>query len=203
MFFFYSRVSTAGQNSDRQLEAFKQHGGIDPKHVYLDKIQGNIPFFQRPEALRLFEAAGNSPEQHTVVIQSIDRLGRNLIDILRTIEVFTKNGINLRSIKEGFETMVNGQENPMAKIVISVMGSIAELERNKIKERQEEGIKLAKAKGKYKGRKIGTNQTPDKVISKYPLIAQKLKKGLSVRDIAAVTGNSTTTVIKVKKALAA
>lgn len=63
----------------------------------------------------------------------------------------------MKIVKEGFETLIN--ENPIAKIVISVMGSIAEMERNRIKERTSEGIKIAKAKGKYKGIKIGSNQT--------------------------------------------
>ena len=84
----------------------------------------------------------------TIVVDSIDRLGRNLIDVLNTIERFTVNGINLKSIKEGFETLVNGEKNPIAIIVTSVMGSIAEMERNRIKERTAEGIKIARANGR-------------------------------------------------------
>lgn len=203
MFFFYSRVSTAQQNSSRQLENFRQHGELTTENVFIDKIQGNIPFLQRPEALKLLESAQDG-ENPTVVVDSIDRLGRNLIDILKTIELFTKSGINLKSLKEGFETLLpNKTENPATKVLISVMGSLAELERNKIKERQSEGIKLAKANGKYKGRKVGTIQSRQQLMQKYGFIAQKLSKGLTVRDVAQLTGHSTTTVVKVKKALAA
>lgn len=113
----------------------------------------------------------------------------------------TSNGINVKSLKEGFETLVGGKVNPMAKIVISVMGSIAEMERNRIKERTEEGIKLAKAQGKYKGRKVGSVQSTDRLLERHPIIVQKLKKGLSVREISKITGKSTAIVMKVKKNL--
>ena len=204
MYFYYSRVSTIGQNASRQVESFKTHGHVNPTNVFIDKIQGNVPFFERPEAVKLFDAATAITDiAITIVIDSIDRLGRNLLDILKTIDVFTTNGINLKSLKEGFETLVDGKENPMAKMVISVMGSIAEMERNKIKERQSEGIVIAKAQGKFKGRKLGSTQSTQKLLERHPIIAQKLKKGLTVRDINEITGASSATIIKVKKALLA
>ena len=160
MYYFYSRISTVGQNTGRQITNFKSHGEFKAENLYIDKVQGNVPFLERPEASKLFDiATSNKSENTTIVVDSIDRLGRNLIDILHTIERFTSNGINLKSLKEGFETLIDGKENQMAKIVISVMGSIAEMERNRIKERTAEGIKIAKANGKYKGRKIGSVQT--------------------------------------------
>lgn len=203
MFLYYSRISTIYQNSSRQLENFRQHGHLTAENVFIDKIQGNTPFFERPEAGRLFEVATSIPEDEpvTVVVDSIDRLGRNLLDILKTIETFTKNSINLKFLKEGFETLIEGRENPMAKIVISVMGSIAELERNRIKDRQSEGIAIAKAHGKFKGRKIGSVQTTQQLLERHPIIVQKIKKGLSVREVSAITGKSTATVMKVRKAL--
>ncbi len=202
MYFYYSRVSTIGQNASRQVESFKTHGHTTSTNVFIDKIQGNIPFFERPEATKLFERATSvKNEPVIIVIDSIDRLGRNLLDILKTIEVFTKNKINLKSLKEGFETLINGKENPMAKMVISVMGSIAEMERNKIKERQSEGITIAKAQGKFKGRKVGSIQSTQRLIERHPIIVQKLKKGFTVRDIVEITGASSTTIIKVKKVL--
>jgi DNA invertase Pin-like site-specific DNA recombinase len=202
MYFYYSRISTISQNSSKQIANFKAHGHLTTKNVFVDKIQGNIPFFERPEAVKLYDAATIDQDGNvTIVVDSIDRLGRNLIDILKTIEIFTKNNINLKSLKEGFETLIDGKENPMAKLVCSVMASIAELERNKIKERTSEGIFLAKAQGKFKGRKVGSVQSTKKLLARYPLVVQKLKKNMEIRDISTLTGNSTTTIIKVKKAL--
>jgi DNA invertase Pin-like site-specific DNA recombinase len=76
---------------------------LTAENVFLDKIQGNTPFFERPVAGRLFEVASSfqGDEPVTVVVDSIDRLGRNLLDILKTIEIFTRNSINLKFLKEG------------------------------------------------------------------------------------------------------
>ncbi|MGQ3678886.1 recombinase family protein [Tenacibaculum discolor] len=202
MYYFYSRVSTTNQNSNRQISNFKRIKEFKAENLFIDKIQGNISFLERPEASKLFDVAtSNTSENITIVVDSIDRLGRNLIDILHTIERFTDNGINLKSIKEGFETLINGEKNPIAMVVVSVMGSIAEMERNRIKERTAEGIKIARANGKYKGRKIGSIQTNKRLLERHPNIVKKLNKGLTVREVAEIVGKSTTTVMKVKKVL--
>ncbi len=202
-FFFYTRISSSvSQTSARQLQNFKTHIGFDPKNVYSDKIQGNVPFLERPEASKLFDEVTSSRESVTVVVDSIDRLGRSLLDILNTISLFTSNGINLKSLKEGFNTLLdNGKENPTAKLVISVMGSIAEMERNRIKERTTEGIRIAQAKGRYQGRKLGSVQPTEKLLTRHSDVLKKLQKGLTVREVAEITGKSTATIMKVKKVM--
>lgn len=198
--YFYSRVSSTTQNSIKQKNNFfKAFPEFDAKNLFVDKIQGNVPFLQRPEASKLFDIATNDvSDKKTIVVDSVDHLGRDLIDILSTIELFTKNNINLKSLKEGFETLLdNGKENPMSKMVVSVMGSIAEMERNRIKERQAEGISLNKHK--FLGRKLGSTISDTKILERHQIIVKKLRKGLSVREIAKVVNCSTTTVMKVKK----
>lgn len=202
VFYFYSRTSTVLQNSARQIETFKSHEGFDPSRLFVERIQGNIPFMERPEAVKLFDELTNQSEPCTVVVDSIDRLGRNLIDILHTIDLFTKNHINLKSIKEGFTTLLdNGDVNPMAQLVISCMGSIAEMNRNQIKQRALEGIKVAQALGKYQGRKVGATQSDEKLLQRHQSICKKLQKGISIRDISEITGASSTTICKVKKVM--
>lgn len=198
-FFFYSRISTVGQSASRQIENFKSHDGFSVENVFVDKIQGNVPFMERPEAAKLFDQVTSQTESVIVVVDSIDRLGRNLLDILNTIELFNKNGICLKSLKEGFSTLLeNGKENPMAKLVTSVMGSIGEMERNRIKERAAEGVKIARALGKYQGRKLGSVQTTEKMLQRHADVLKKLEKGLTIREIAQITGKSTATIQKVK-----
>ena len=200
--FFYSRVSTIGQNLNRQFENFKNLKEFDPQKLYYDKISGSIPFFQRPEASKLFDVLTSIDGINYLVVDSTDRLGRNLIDVLNTIEIFTKNKISLRSLKEGFQTLdENGKENPTAKIVLSVMASISEMEKNRIKERTSEGIAIAKAHGKFKGRKPGTTVSENDLLDKYPIAVKKLGKNLSIREVASITGNSINTVQKVRKIL--
>lgn len=202
VFYFYSRTSTVLQNSARQIETFKSHEGFDPSRLFVERIQGNVPFMERPEAVKLFDELTNQSEPCTVVVDSIDRLGRNLIDILHTIDLFTKNKINLKSIKEGFTTLLdNGDVNPMAQLVISCMGSIAEMNRNQIKMRALEGIRVAQALGKYQGRKVGAIQSDEKLLQRHQSIVKKLQKGISIRDISEITGASSTTICKVKKVM--
>jgi DNA invertase Pin-like site-specific DNA recombinase len=201
-YYFYSRTSTVLQNSARQIETFKNHEGYDPSKLFVERIQGNVPFLERPEAVKLFDEITNKSEPCTVVVDSIDRLGRNLLDILHTIELFTKNKINLKSIKEGFNTLLdNGDVNPMAQLVISCMGSIAEMNRNQIKQRAMEGIKVAQALGKFKGRKIGAVQTDEKLLQRHQTIVKKLQKGMPMRDITQITGSSSATICKVKNVM--
>jgi DNA invertase Pin-like site-specific DNA recombinase len=202
VFYFYSRTSTVLQNSARQIETFKSHEGFDPSRLFVERIQGNIPFMERPEAVKMFDELTNQSEPCTVVVDSICRLGRNLIDILHTIDLFTKNKINLKSIKEGFTTLLdNGDVNPMAQLVISCMGSIAEMNRNQIKQRALEGIKVAQALGKYQGRKVGAVQSDEKLLQRHQSIVKKLQKGISIRDISEITGASSATICKVKKVM--
>ena len=203
MYYYYSRISTVGQNTSRQVANFKMHGEFKAENLFIDKVQGNVPFLERPEASKLFDEVTNlEKEGVTIVVDSIDRLGRNLVDILQTIKRFTANKINLKSLKEGFETLIDGKENPTAMMVVSVMGSIAEMERNRIKERTAEGIKIAQAQGKFKGRKMGSVQSNARLLERHPNIVKKLNKGLTVREVAEIVGKSTTTVVKVKKVLA-
>ncbi|MCZ8297005.1 MAG: recombinase family protein [Flavobacterium sp.] len=202
VFYFYSRTSTVLQNSARQIETFKSHEGFEPSRLFVERIQGNIPFMERPEAVKLFDELTNQSEPCTVVVDSIDRLGRNLIDILHTIDLLTKNKINLKSIKEGFTTLLdNGDVNPMAQLVISCMGSIAEMNRNQIKMRALEGIRVAQALGKFQGRKIGAVQSDEKLLQRHQSIVKKLQKGISIRDISEITGASSATICKVKKVM--
>ena len=201
-YYFYSRTSTVLQNSARQIETFKNHEGYDPSKLFVERIQGNVPFMERPEAVKLFDEITYKLEPCTVVVDSIDRLGRNLLDILHTIELFTKNKINLKSIKEGFNTLLdNGDVNPMAQLVISCMGSIAEMNRNQIKQRAMEGIKVAQALGKFQGRKIGAVQSDEKLLQRHQTIVKKLQKGMPMRDITQITGSSSATICKVKNVM--
>ena len=201
-YYFYSRTSTVLQNSARQIETFKSHEGFDPYKLFVERIQGNVPFMERPEAVKMFDEITNQTVPCTVTVDSLDRLGRSLIDILHTIDLFTKNKINLKSIKEGFNTLLdNGEVNPMAQLVISCMGSIAEMNRNQIKTRAMEGIKVAQALGKFQGRKIGAVQSDEKLLQRHQTIVKKLQKGMPMRDITQITGSSSATICKVKNVM--
>ena len=136
----YIRVSTLDQNPDRQLE------GHPVDKIFTDKASGKDQ--HRP---RLKELLNYAREGDTVVIHSMDRLARNLDDLRSLVFSLTQRGIKVQFVKESLT--FTGEDSPMANLLLSVMGAIAEFERTLIKERQREGIALAKQKGLYKGRK--------------------------------------------------
>lgn len=140
----YIRVSSFDQNPDRQLEEIKV------TRAFTDKASGKDT--QRPELERLISFVR---EGDTVVVHSMDRLARNLDDLRHIVQDLTKRGIRIEFVKEGL--IFTGEDSPMANLMLSVMGAFAEFERSLLKERQREGITLAKQRGVYRGRKRSLN----------------------------------------------
>jgi len=136
----YVRVSSFDQNPERQLEQ------VPIDRVFTDKASGKDT--KRPELER---ALAFVREGDTLVVHSMDRLARNLDDLRRLVQQLTKRGVGVSFVKESLT--FTGEESPMANLMLSVMGAFAEFERALIKERQREGIALAKQRGAYRGRK--------------------------------------------------
>lgn len=194
----YGRISSIDQNIDRQtVEA----NNFD--EVYIDKVSGSVPFAERAESSKLIQLA-NDGASFEIYVHEIDRLGRNLLDILKTIEFFSLKGICIHCDKQGIRTLdKDGEENTTAKLLISVLGCVAEMELNQKKERQREGIKAAKVKGVYKGRKKGATVTADKFYKQYKPLIKELKNDtkLSCAKLAKLHDVSPQTVLNVKKRL--
>ena len=136
----YIRVSSFDQNPERQLE------NVQLDKVFTDKASGKDT--KRPELDNLLSFVR---EGDTVVVHSMDRLARNLDDLRQMVQKLTKSGIRIEFIKELLT--FTGEDSPMANLMLSVMGAFAEFERSLIRERQREGIALAKKRGAYRGRK--------------------------------------------------
>ncbi|MFO9982175.1 recombinase family protein, partial [Escherichia sp. WS293] len=139
----YIRVSTFDQNPERQLE------GVKVDRAFSDKASGKDVKRPQLEALISFARTGD-----TVVVHSMDRLARNLDDLRRIVQTLTQRGVHIEFVKEHLS--FTGEDSPMANLMLSVMGAFAEFERALIRERQREGIALAKQRGAYRGRKKGT-----------------------------------------------
>ncbi len=136
----YIRVSSFDQNPERQLDE------VPVDRVFTDKASGKDA--QRPEldALLSFVREGD-----TVLVHSMDRLARNLDDLRRIVQGLTQRGVRITFVKENLTFI--GDDSPMATLMLSVMGAFAEFERALIRERQREGIALARQRGAYRGRK--------------------------------------------------
>jgi DNA invertase Pin-like site-specific DNA recombinase len=136
----YVRVSTLDQNEKRKLE------GQVLDRVFTDKASGRDT--ARPQLTELLRFARDGD---TVVVHSMDRLARNLDDLRALVQGLTHKGVRVEFVKESL--VFTGEDSPMANLMLSVMGAFAEFERSLIRERQREGIALAKQRGVYKGRK--------------------------------------------------
>jgi len=192
----YCRVSSVDQKTDRQ-----KVNESDFKFVVEDKCSGAIPFFERPGGIEIKKLIDKGALTSLGVWQ-IDRLGRDLRDIINTIHYFVEKKIAINFISHGLITLdENGKENPISKMMISILGIVGEMERVQIKERQLEGIKIAKLKGAYTGRKKGSKETTLDFLSKEKnkKAADYLKKGYKVTEVAKLTELNINTVSKIKK----
>lgn len=137
----YIRVSSVGQNTARQLD------GVSLDKTFEDKVSGKDT--NRPA---LQECLDYLREGDTLHVHSMDRLARNLDDLRRMVKELTGRGVAVKFHKEGLT--FTGDDSPMATLLLSMLGAVAEFERSLIAERRQEGIAIAKAKGDvYKGRK--------------------------------------------------
>lgn len=161
----YIRVSSFDQNPDRQLEGLQLH------KKFVDKVSGKDK--NRPA---LSELINYVREDDIVIVHSMDRLARNLDDLRLLVKELTAKQVKIRFIKEALE--FTGEDSPMSNLLLSVMGAFAEFERNLIKERQMEGIAIAKKKGVYKGRTKSLNE------EQITLLRQQLNLGIPKTQVA-------------------
>ena len=192
----YTRVSTLQQQTDRQRLNEK-----DFNLVLEDKCSGTIPLFERPAGGELVKYADKSMLA-SISVWSIDRLGRDLRDIINVIHFFTERKVCIRFISQGLQTLeADGKENPISKMVISILGIVSQMERSAIRERTLSGIALAKAAGRYTGRKGGTAEDVLAFLSKEKnkKALEYLKKGYKSNEAAKLSGLHPNTVCKIKK----
>lgn len=137
----YIRVSTSDQNTARQLD------GIQLDKTFTDHCSGKDTNRPQLQACLDFIREGD-----TLIVHSMDRLARNVVDLRSIVTSLTGKGVKVRFEKEGLD--FTGEASPMSSLLLTMLGAVAEFERAMIRERQREGIASAKAKGDvYKGRK--------------------------------------------------
>lgn len=147
---FYCRVSTEQQNEERQIKAAADLG-IDKENIFIDKQSGKNT--ERKELKRLLSFCRKGD---IVYCESISRIARNTKDLLNIIEELNNKQVDFISLKENIDT-----STPQGKFMLTVFAAMAEMERENILQRQAEGIEIAKAQGKYKGRQPKDINTKD------------------------------------------
>jgi len=163
---YYVRVSTVEQKIDRQLVAYDQADTI-----YIDKMSGKSR--ERPQLQKLLE---DLQEGDVVVVKSLDRLSRSTKDMLEIVETIKSKSANLKILDLNFDT-----SSAFGEFFLIVLSAIAQLELNVMKERTAAGIALAKAEGKFKGRKKGTISLKGDALKKF-IYFHKL--GMNITNLA-------------------
>lgn len=164
----YVRVSSVDQNPERQLE------GLDLDKTFLDKASGKNT--DRPQLEAMIDYARDGD---VVFVHSMDRLARNLDDLRRVVFKLTDKHVKIQFVKENIS--FTGEDSAMSKLLLSMMGAFAEFERSIIKERQLEGIAIAKKKGVYSGRKPSLDE--DKLEELNRLLEEGEKKSEIARKL--------------------
>jgi DNA invertase Pin-like site-specific DNA recombinase len=173
------RVSTTDQNTARQLD------GIKLDKVFTDHASGKDT--NRPQLQAALEYVR---EHDTLVVHSMDRLSRSTVDMLGTVQELAVRGVQVRFVKEALT--FGDTTNPCNELMLTIMAAVAQFERSLILERQREGIAIAKAAGKYTGRK------PSLTSEQAAAVAARLGDGESASALAREYGISRATVYNVR-----
>lgn len=181
MRFGYVRVSTRDQNPDRQVAEMEARG----YRVYVDYASGKST--DRPELKKLMLLLREGDQ---LFVHSLDRLARNLSDLLKIVEDLTQRGVTVTFEKEKLEFAGGESASPAAKLMLSVVGAFSEFERAMIRARQREGIELAKARGVYRGRPRSVSK------EKIDEVRSLVEKGVPLTKAARAAGISRTSAYR-------
>lgn len=184
----YARVSSTSQNLESQLQALIE-SGVDQSNIYTDKATGKNTNRQGLQQLLDAVQVGD-----TIVVTKLDRLARSLKDGIELIEELTDKGIKLNILNLGMF-----DDTATSKLLRNILLSVAEFEREMIHERQMEGIAIAKANGKYKGKPKKYTDNKPKVVQALDWFANRKTNGKSVKEITEITGINRASLYKLAK----
>ena len=198
----YARVSTKTQEFDRQVAELREYASKMEYEVvaeFTEKISGAKKVEER-EALTELLAYTETHKVDKVLIYECSRLSRRAVDFLTVIENLTLRKISVYIHQNGLETLLpNGQPNPIAQLVMGILAQFNSMERSLIRSRMESGYNHYRVNGGKVGRKEGFRKSDEQMKADYPKEIQLLKKGLSLRNIRAITNTSVNTLRKLQK----
>lgn len=200
----YARVSSEGdrQSTDRQvveLMKYAEYAGLTVTEVFEEHISGAKRNEERP-VLQQCLAYCAEGKAGTILINALDRLGRNVDEVLANVKYCKDRNINIYFQKENLSIFQpDGTKNPFLNIFISVLGTCAEMERENIAYRLNTGRKRYVENGGRLGRKVGYRKPKEQKKEEYAELISLLKKGYSIRNVAKLSGKGISTVQRIKK----
>ena len=200
-----ARVSTDRQEYQRQineLTAYCENVGWSVEEIFANKVSGAKRIEEREEILSLVEYVREHRIKRVVCLE-ISRVGRNTLEALKVIQYLTENGVSLFVKNYNLETLdANGKPNPITSLICTILLEIASMERLTIKERMESGRKQYIDRCRNEGIKMGRPSTyrksTDTYKEQYPKEIGLIRKGLSLKNISAITGTSINTIRKIR-----
>ena len=197
----YARVSTQGQDYQRQLNELREYASrmnYEVVREFSEKISGAKSVAERQALTELLDyAAANRIDK--VLVYECSRISRRAIDFLQVIEQLTQMKVSVYILQNGLETlMADGSVNPIAQLVLGIIGQFNSMERSLIRSRMSSGYQHFRSNGGKVGRKEGYKKSDEQMKEQYSKELSLLKKGLSLRNIQAITGTSINTLRKLK-----
>lgn len=197
----YTRVSTQGQEYERQLAELRDYAtrmNYEVVEEFSEKVSGAKRVEER-EALMSLLRYVEANKVDKVLIYECSRLSRRAIDFLTVIERLSSLKVSVYILQNGLETLMeDGSVNPIASLVLGIIGQFNSMERSLIRSRMESGYKHYRQQGGQVGRKVGYKKSDDDMRQQYSKEIQLLRKGLSLRNIQAITSTSVNTLRKLK-----
>lgn len=198
----YSRVSTQAQDFKRQIEELKNYASANSwavEAIFSEKVSGAKKNNERYELMEMIDYV-KTHKVDKVMIWEPSRLGRNTLDVLKTIELFNDLHVSLYIKNYNLETLnADGKPNTMAQFLVTLLAEVARMERTTIKERMDSGYEQFRLHGGKVGRKVGYTKSSEMYKEEYSDIIRLLKRGLSLRNVAKLTSHSLNTVSKCKR----
>jgi len=201
----YSRVSTISQDFKRQTEElleFSKNMNYEVVSIFEEKISGGKTNEERPQLMEMINFI-KSNKIDKVLCWELSRLGRNTIEVLKTIQLLNENCISLYIKNHNIETLNDKCEiNPMSQFLIQILTSVSEMEKTQIRQRIKSGYESFRKNGGKVGRKEGFKKDNETLLTEHKDIIKLLKQGYSVRKTMKLTDKSSGTVQKIKKMIA-
>ena len=199
----YARVSSVGdrQNTERQisdLTSYAEYQNLQVLQIFEEKISGAKKNVERPVLLQAIDYCKQNSVS-ILLVSELSRLGRNAFEVLATVKDLIDSGINLYMQKEQLTLLdAKGKPTLFAPVMLAVLSTCAELERENIKFRLNSGRKLYIERGGKLGRKVGSVKSLEQKKEQYKDIISYLKRGYSIRNVAKLTGKGISTVQRIK-----
>ena len=201
----YARVSTNGQEYDHQLVQLREYAQkmqYDVVAEFSEKISGAKKIAERQALTELLNYV-DTHKVDKVLVFECSRLSRRAIDFLSVIEHFNARKVSVYILQNGLETLLeDGSINPTTQLILGIMGQFNSMERSLIRSRMESGYNHFRQQGGKVGRKEGYRKTDEQMKEQYTKEIQLLRKGLSLRNIRAITSTSINTLRKLKTMMA-